>query len=80
MTREEAAGILSERIKALKRFRELRQAELDQWTALDEGESQEVQALEMAISALDKVAKRGKEVKRWKRRYLDLKRQMEGRE
>ena len=48
------------------------------WLGTDKDREQTEEAVEMAISALEKVSKRGKEVKRWKRKYLDLKKSIKG--
>ena len=40
-----------------------------------DGPDRFLEAYSMAIKALKKVGKRGKEVKRWKRKYVELKKQ-----
>ena len=54
MDKTTAINIMTERIRALRRSIQLRQAELPQWTPLDEGEKSEIDALEMAINALER--------------------------
>ena len=53
MDKTRAINIMTEQIRALRRSIQLRQAELDQWTPLDEGEKSEIDALEMAIRVLE---------------------------